>query len=170
LAPHGYRPFPLTPGLWRHDTKKGIVFSLVADNFGVRYTSRSDAEHLITTLETAYQVSTNWTGSRYCALTLKWEYDARICDVSMPGYIERALHRFRHPTPTKPEHSPHPWQKPAFGAKTQFARDKRRILEVLGTLLFYARAIDSTLLTAIGELATKQSEVPKIPWTNWHYS
>jgi hypothetical protein len=26
---------------------------------------------------------------------------------------------------------------------------------VLGTLLFYARAIDSTLLTAIGELATR---------------
>jgi hypothetical protein len=39
--------------------------------------------------------------------------------------------------------------------------DKRRILEVLGTLLFYARAIDSTLLTAIGELATEQSEGTK---------
>ena len=85
----------------------------------------------------------------------------------MPGYIERALHRFQHPTPTKPEHSPHPWQKPTFSAKTQFAlfpdataaldaADKRCVLEVLGTLLFYARAIDSTLLAAIGELATEQ--------------
>ncbi|KAI2503406.1 Reverse transcriptase (RNA-dependent DNA polymerase) [Fragilaria crotonensis] len=65
-----------------------------------------------------------------------------------------------------------PWQKPNYGAKTQFAivpddataldaTDKRRILEVLGTLLFYARAIDSTLLTAIGELATEQSEGTK---------
>jgi hypothetical protein len=168
LAPHGYRPVPLTPGLWRHNTKD-IVFSLVVDDFGVGYTSQTDAEHRITTLESAYQVSTDWTGSRYCGLTLKWDYDARTCDVSMPGYIERALHRFQHPTPTKPEHSPHPWQKPNFGAKTQFAlvpdvtaaldvADKRRVLEVLGTLLFYARAIDSTLLTAIGELATEQSE------------
>ncbi len=168
LAPHGYRPVPLTPGLWRHDTTD-IVFSLVVDDFGVRYTSRTDAEHLINTLESAYQVSTDWTGSRYCGLTLKWDYNARTCDVSMPGYIERALHRFQHPMPTKPEHSPHAWQKPTFGAKTQFAllpdvtaaldaADKRRVLEVLGTLLFYARAIDSTLLTAIGELATEQSE------------
>ena len=38
------------------------------------------------------------------------------------------------------------------------ATDKLRILEVLGTLLFYARAIDSTLLTAIGELATEHSQ------------
>ena len=90
----------------------------------------------------------------------------------MPGYIERALHRFQHPTPSTPEHAPHPWQKPNHGATTQFAMlpddataldvtDKRRILEVLGTLLFYARAIDSTLLTAIGELATEQSEGTK---------
>jgi hypothetical protein len=34
--------------------------------------------------------------------------------------------------------------------------DKTRIIEVLGPLLFYARAIDPTLLTAIGELATEQ--------------
>jgi hypothetical protein len=53
LAPHGYRPVPLTPGLWRHDTKD-ITFSLVVDDFGVRYTSRADADHLITTLKTAY--------------------------------------------------------------------------------------------------------------------
>jgi hypothetical protein len=56
-----------------------------------------------------------------------------------------------------------------YGAKTQFAiapngtqslniANKTRILDVLGTLLFYARAIDSTLLTAIGELTTEQSQ------------
>ena len=88
----------------------------------------------------------------------------------MPGYIDRALQRFQHPVPSKPEHAPHPWQRPNYGAKTQFvaslpdtaealdAADKLRILEVLGTLLFYARAVDSTLLTAIGELATEQSQ------------
>jgi hypothetical protein len=53
LAPHVYRPVPLTPGLWRHDTKD-ITFSVVVDDFGVRYTSRADADHLITTLKTAY--------------------------------------------------------------------------------------------------------------------
>ena len=70
LAPQGYRPVPLTPGLWRHDTKD-IVFSLVVDDFGVRYTSRDDADHLLAASSTKYDLSTDWTGARYCGLTLK---------------------------------------------------------------------------------------------------
>ena len=171
LATHGYEPCPLTHGLWRHTTRN-TIFSLVVDDFGVRYSTRADAEHLIAALKENYQVSLDWTGERYCGLTLKWDYVARTCDISMPGYIERALQRFSHVPIHRPEHSPHPWQRPNYGAKTQFATqpdeapavdaaDKKRILEVLGTLLFYARAIDSTLLTAIGELATEQSQATK---------
>jgi len=169
LAPHGYHPLPLTPGLWKHNTRD-ITFSLVVDDFGVKYTNKSDADHLILTLEKEckYQISVDWEGTRYCGLTLAWDYVARTCDVSMPGYIERALQRFHHPTPSQPEHAPHPWQRPNYGAKTQYAdapdtaealnaADTLKIQEVLGTLLFYARAIDSTLLTAIGELATEQA-------------
>ena len=167
MAPHGYHPVAITPGLWKHETRD-IVFSLVVDDFGIRYTSKDDADHLLATLERHYQVSTDWSGARYCGLSLAWDYDKRTCDISMPGYVARALQRFQHVTPAKLEHSPHPWQRPNYGAKQQFttaadtataldAADKLRILEVLGTLLFYARAIDSTLLTAIGELATEQS-------------
>ncbi|KAI2503216.1 Reverse transcriptase (RNA-dependent DNA polymerase) [Fragilaria crotonensis] len=168
MAPHGYHPVALTPGLWKHSSRD-IVFSLVVvDDFGIRYTSQADTDHLITTLERHYQVSVDWTGTRYCGLTLTWDYVRRTCDLSMPGYIARALQRFQHVAPPKPEHSPHPWQRPTYGAKTQFApepdtavaldaTDKTRILEVLGTLLYYARAVDSTLLTAIGELATEQA-------------
>ena len=168
LKPHGYEPCPLTHGLWRHKTRD-IVFSLVVDDFGIRYTSRDDADHLIATLKQFYEVSLDWTGSRYCGLSLSWDYEQRTCDMSMPGYIDRALLRFQHVPKPFPEHSPHPWQRPTYGAKTQFATppdaapalnaaDKTRILEVLGTLLFYARAIDSTMLTAIGELATEHSQ------------
>jgi hypothetical protein len=167
LAPHGYEPVPLTHGLWKHTTRD-ILFTLVVDDFGVKYTKRSDADHLLTTLEKFYKVSTDWTGARYCGLTLDWDYKARTCDVSMPGYVERALQRFQHPTPTSPEASPHEWQKPQYGAKTQYVAaadtspsldvtDTKRIQEVLGTLLYYARAVDSTMLAAIGELATQQT-------------
>ena len=146
LSPHGYAPCPLTPGLWRHHMRD-IVFSLVVDDFGIRYTDRADADHLISTLRQHYAVSLNWTGSRYCGLSLQWDYVNRTCDMSMPGYIERALQRFQHTPSRSPEHSPHPWQRPNYGAKVQFAAasdetpaldasDKTRILEVLGTLLF----------------------------------
>jgi hypothetical protein len=90
----------------------------------------------------------------------------------MPGYIERALQRFTHPLPTRPQHSPHAWTKPIYGAKIQYAApdddsplldtaDIKRVQEILGTLLFYARAVDNTMLTAIGAIATQQSKGTK---------
>ena len=57
MASYGYRPVAITPGLWQHETRD-IVFSLVADDFGVRYTLQAGADHLIFTLQTCgYQVS-----------------------------------------------------------------------------------------------------------------
>ena len=146
LARHGYQPCPLTPGLWRHTTRD-IIFSLVADNFGIRYANRANANHFIATLQTSYDVSLDWTGARYCGLSLKWDYTTRTCDISMPGYIERALQCFQHVPGRTPEHALHPWQRPNYSATTQFATIpdsspsldvavKTCILEVLGTLLF----------------------------------
>jgi hypothetical protein len=37
LEPHGSHPVPITPGLWKHDTQD-IAFTLVVDDFGIRYT------------------------------------------------------------------------------------------------------------------------------------
>ena len=46
LEPHGYIEVPHTPGLWIHETRP-VQFSLVVDNFGVKYVGRDNAEHLI---------------------------------------------------------------------------------------------------------------------------
>jgi hypothetical protein len=171
LAPKGYTPVPITPGLWRHD-KSDLVFTLVVDDFGIKYTNKQDVHDLMTTLKELYKVSEDWTGGRYCGLTLEWDYDKRTCDISMPGYIDRALQRFSHPPPTKPQHSPHAWQKPSYGDKIQYAPDSdtspaldsketKLVQEILGTLLYYARAVDSTMLVAIGTIATQQASATK---------
>ena len=46
LEPHGYIEVPHTPGLWKYKTRP-IHFSLVVDDFGVKYVGRDNAEHLI---------------------------------------------------------------------------------------------------------------------------
>jgi hypothetical protein len=171
LEPHGYVPCPITPGLWQHRTRD-IVFTLVVDDFGVRYTKKEDALHLLATLEGRYIAKADWDGNRYCGLTLEWDYEARTCKISMPGYIDRALQRFAHCAPAKPEDSPHAWQKPNYGAKVQYAdhdadgilvnaADTKRIQEVLGVLLYYARAVDSTMLAAIGTIGCSQASATK---------
>jgi hypothetical protein len=145
---------------------------LVVDDFGIKYTKEQDVHDLMTTLKELYKVSEDWTGGRYCGLTLEWDYDKRTCDISMPGYVTRALQRFSHPPPTKPQHSPHAWQKPSYGDKIQYAPDSdtspaldsketKLVQEILGTLLYYARAVDSTMLAAIGTIATQQASATK---------
>lgn len=48
-------------------------------------TVSDDADHLMAALEQQYTVSKDWAGERYCGLTLDWDYNARTCDISMPG-------------------------------------------------------------------------------------
>jgi hypothetical protein len=50
LSTHGYIKCANTPCLFRHVTRD-IMFSLVVDDFGVRYTDQADADNLIKTLE-----------------------------------------------------------------------------------------------------------------------
>ena len=44
LAPHGYIPCLITPGLWK-DTHSNLMFALVVDDFDIRYSTRQDADH-----------------------------------------------------------------------------------------------------------------------------
>jgi hypothetical protein len=46
LLPHGYYERNNTPGLWKHETRL-ISFTLVVDNFGVKYVRREHVDHLI---------------------------------------------------------------------------------------------------------------------------
>jgi hypothetical protein len=166
LEPHGYVPCPVTPGLWKH-LHSDLMFTLVVDDFGVKYTNKQDVEDLIAVITKEYKCSQDWSGNRYIGLTLDWNYEKRYVDLSMPGYIARALQRFMHPTPGRPEHAPHAWTAPTYGSRQQYAthdtspavdsKDTIRIQEVLGTLLYYARAVDCTMITAIGSIATQQA-------------
>lgn len=168
LLKSGYEQAPHTPGLFRHETKP-IAFSLIVDDFGVKYVGKEHAEHLIETLQSLYKITIDWTGTKYCGLTLEWDYIARTVHMSMPGYVEKALARFQSPAPKRPQHSPHAWTAPNYGTAVQYtaaedtsapldASGITRLQEIIGTLLFYARAVDSTMLVALGSLASAQSK------------
>jgi hypothetical protein len=58
LAKDGYRPTQQTHGLWTHDTRP-ISFSLVVDDFGVKYVGREHAEHLSACIKNKYNISSD---------------------------------------------------------------------------------------------------------------
>jgi hypothetical protein len=87
----------------------------------------------------------------------------------MLGYIKAALHKYQHAAPTRPEHAPHMWNPPVYGAKTQYVKnettspalsvkDVNKLQQLTGTLLYYARAVDPTLIMPINMLASEQSK------------
>jgi hypothetical protein len=89
-------------------------------------------------------------------------------DLSIPGYTKAALHKYQHSAPARPEHAPHTWNPPIYGAKTQYVenettspalsdKDVNKLQQVTGTLLYYARAVDPTLITPINVLASEKS-------------
>ena len=122
LNKHGYRQSKLVPGLWKHDTRP-IQFTLVVDDFGVKYVGEEHALHLKKALESDYKVTTDWTGARYIGITLDWDYERRQVHLSMPNYVRKALKQFQHVQSTNKQNAPYPSMPIIYGAKKQYATE-----------------------------------------------
>ncbi|KAL7480205.1 hypothetical protein ACHAW6_011039 [Cyclotella cf. meneghiniana] len=156
LDADGYYQCQFTPGLWRHKWRP-ITFSLVVDDFGVKTVGLTHAKHLKTTLQKYYKVS--------------WDYNKRTVDLSMPGYIEKALQRFQHAPPAQPQHAPYKSAPVQYGGSTQLPLTDntasltpsqiKHIQQVVGTLLYYSQAVDPTLAAALSAIAARQSQGTK---------
>jgi hypothetical protein len=118
LAPLGYFECMHMPGLGKHATQP-ISFTLVLDNFGIKYTCQEDIEHLIKCIKEKYELTMDWDGNLYCGICLKWDYNAGTLDISMPGYILKQLQKYKHATPTKQQHCPYDPQPKQYGSKAQ---------------------------------------------------
>ena len=168
LAKVGYYQSKIIPGLWMHITKK-TCFTLVVDDFAIKYTNLDNAKHLIDTLKKDYVITIDWNATKYIGLTIEWDYTKGKVHVHMPGYLPNALLRFNHPKPKKKQNLPHPHVIPQYGTKIQYASDAdtspplnkeetKYIQAVTGTLLYYGWAVNNTILPALSAIATKQAQ------------
>jgi hypothetical protein len=167
LAPFGYYPARHTPGLWLHKTRP-IAFSLIVDDFAVKYVGKQHADHLRNALLQSYELTTDWAAKVYSGMSLKWDYKNRTCDISMPGYVSNVLSKFQHDAPKNLQHIPSRYVTPVYGAKTQYATKDETpplaakqcltIQKVTGSVLYYARAVDPTVLMPLNDIATEQTK------------
>lgn len=169
LNAHGYHQASNTTCLFRHQSLP-IEFTLVVDDFGISYKSQDSAEHLVRTLRLLYPIKVDWTGSTYLGYTIE---DAgsgkdRTISLSMPRYVDTALKRFNF-VPTHNVHSPEKFTVMSYASKdaqlTPAAdtsdplspSDKTRVQSIVGVLLYYARAVDGTMLGACNRIASQQA-------------
>ncbi len=171
LYKSGYFECATTPGLWKHKWRP-ITFVLIVDDFGIEYVGKEHADHLLATLTQFYDnVTVDWEGTKFAGIDLDWNYAKRHCDravrLSMNGYIQKVLDKYNHQPPAKPQHSPAKHRPIQYGAKSQTVHVDnspsldlpaiRRIQAIVGSLLYYARAVDNKLLVALSAISARQA-------------
>jgi hypothetical protein len=86
----------------------------------------------------------------------------------MPGYILKQLQKYKHATPTKQQHCLYAPQLKQYGSKAQqplpldtstpLSKDNiKKVQRVIGSILFYARAFNLTVLMALSTIASEQA-------------
>jgi hypothetical protein len=137
------------------------------DDFGIKYTGRQHAEHILATLRLLYPITVNWAGDKYIGYTIKWDRPNRRVHLSMPGYVSKALDRFGIQKPSRPVNAPTRYVPPSYGTRVQTPyidststispERAHRIQEIVGVFLYLARALDHTHLHAVTRVAALQS-------------
>jgi hypothetical protein len=136
-------------------------FTPVVDNFGIKYMHREDIDHFIKCIKENYELTKDWDGDLYCycGIRLKWDYNARTLNISVSGYIIKQLQRYKHASLLKPQHCSYAPQPNQFGSKAQRPlppdtspllsnADIKHIQRIISSILYYARAVNLTVLMA----------------------
>jgi hypothetical protein len=153
LATHGYLQTGTTC-LFRHATN-GVAFTLVVDDFGVKFQDPAGADDLIRCLQLYYTLTIKRNAIKYLGKTIAVDKIVREVRMSAPGVIAKALQRFApHSTAIARSYQP----PPRFGAAahTSFdtsppliADEHYNLQQLGGILLYYCLATDSTGLPAV---------------------
>ena len=72
LAPFGYYKHTNTSGLWYHKSHP-ISFTLVVEDFSVKYVNKDDVDHLIASINSTYTLTKDRTRNFYCGITSDWD-------------------------------------------------------------------------------------------------
>ena len=169
LKNFGYAPDKYSPNIWGH-VSRPTKFCLCVDNFGIKSYSKEDTKHLLDALRSKYKLSVDETGKDYCGLTLEWNYSQGWVDILMPKYLKKkTLEKLNHKAPKKEQHTPHRWERPHYGVIQQLtpkedsieylsAQNATYVQKVVGSFLYYGRAMDPTILTAINKIGLQQAK------------
>ena len=87
----------------------------------------------------------------------------------MPGYIKKLLQRYKHLTAKKPQHCPYNPLPKKYGKDAQDTipddtsprvdeARRKKIQQIVGSILYYARAVDLTVLMALSTIAGEQAK------------
>ncbi len=90
LKKYGYSECPNTSCLFQHKTRN-TKFSLVVDDFLIKYHCKDDADNLLSASSSLYTLRTDWIASLYLGLTISYRRGSSTLRISMPSCVPTAL-------------------------------------------------------------------------------
>ena len=106
----------------------------------------------------------------YCGTTLKWDYRQQTCKLSIPRYVQQAINKFQYgiKSPNKATDAPQPYKAtkkqglpmtpPTDDGAKLSPQAIKHLQQIVGTFLFYSRALDPTMLTALSIITMEQTQ------------
>ena len=165
LTSHGYIQTS-TPYLFKH-SDRNVFFTVVVDDFAVKYTHDADFEHFTNTLRATYDITVDIEGNKYLGFDIAHDKVSGNVRLSMPTYVSQALTTLNVEKKKRDTHAPATYIPPSYGKQVQQVQqdlslplDKvriKRIQQICGIFLYYARALDHTMLTSISKIASAQA-------------
>jgi len=142
LNKEGYFNSLCVPALWK---------LLVVVDFGIKYFTKDNLDHLADTLKKYYSIKIDPDGKELVKIELDWDNTNKKVHLSMKPYLDKSLRQFDNVVPTKCQHLPYSQVEPKYGAKQQFAEydesepvgneEKTRIQKITGKFLWYRRGV-----------------------------
>jgi hypothetical protein len=138
------------------------------DDFGIKYNGKENLQHLYDALQKeTYKIVEDLEGDLYCGITLKWNYAKNHVDLAMAKYVIKQLTKYGHVAPLKLQHCPYLPNPIKYGKDNQAPSPlddspllneagKKRVQQIVSSFLYYARAVDPTILVALSEISSLQ--------------
>lgn len=96
------------------------------------------------------------------------DYKKRILDTHVPGFVQKALHKYQHPAPRRPQHAPAKAAPIQYDVKVQktepdtsprvSAARIKHTHDVIHTFAWYGRAVNPTMAATMSSIASRQSK------------
>ena len=153
----------------RGKTRKFPLPADAADRLAQRGSNLNweEQQYFLSTLRALYAITVDYEGSQYLGMSIAHDKAAQTISISMPGYVARVLERFHEWAGTRTASTPAVYHAPQYGAKVQIpftddssplsATDTTTLQAITGSLLYYARAVDPTMLPAVKAIAFSQA-------------
>ena len=167
LADNDYEECSATTGLFKHK-HSGVAFTLVVDDFLIKYLSKDSADHLLSVLKQKYKITEDWSTSKYIGITIDIDRKAGTLTTSIPHFVSKAMSDLGVVKEPFDTHSPAQYQAPHFGSTDpqMTAHDTSPLLpaegvkwlqSLVGKFQYYSRALDCTLFAPINMIAAIQN-------------